>query len=723
MTDAQLLSAVGQSSDLYERYRSRAFAALSTDTEVQAAQRDWVAFLTRSHGTIFDDSSVENPRDALFVETLYYDFVVEGIIESIQHEFGVQVLNRESTENTDALSVSFRSLHERILGSDTLDHPLASRLDLESLVQSSLSILRALYEAVVSREMRRRLGAYYTPRGVADLAVSELGVTDHRSETFLDPGCGSGVFLTACIDAKRDALDDCDPETLIETITSTVFGIDLDPIAVKSAKVSYLLALGPLLAESDIDRLELPVFLTDALALTRDDEIRFGGSPISLTVDHLVGNPPWITWGDLPETVRDAWREQYIDHLNLFPQEGIEARLGHGNDDISVPFVGVCIHRYLDEGGDASFVLKRDIMKGPAGRLLRTQQVGSRPVAVTHIHDFNQLHPFEAATVQSAIYTMGVGREPNFPIPVDSWSAGENSADFSTPEAMRETVKHETVEMVPLCDDRDSLWVRADASTRALGDCHHDIRHGVKDDAKDVFSIDRDQLSELEHDHVYPYLRSKHIVKYGLFGHDLHLVPLEKTNVDNEAELEATCPNTHEYFSANRERLESRSSSWLQSGTFYNLFGLGEYTWTAYKIVWCRLGFKPHFAVVSTRHDPDLGEKMVVPGDHCMFIATDDRYEAHFLCGLLNSAIYQQSLREIASEGKASLSKAVVSKLSLPEYEPTADTERLAELSMAAHDIVPEHTNMRKRTYNETPIPELEALQAEMDACVESLLD
>jgi len=141
---------------------------------------------------------------------------------------------------------------------------------------------------------------------------------------------------------------------------------------------------------------------------------------------------------------------------------------------------------------------------------------------------------------------------------------------------------------------------RADAESRALGECEHDIRHGVKNDAKDVYSIDRAQLAELEHDHVYPYIRSKHVVKYGLFGHDLHLVPIETADEDNENELRNDCPGTCEYLEANRQTLEERSSSWLDDGTFYNVFGLGAYAWSVYKVVWCRLGFKLHFAVVST---------------------------------------------------------------------------------------------------------------------------
>jgi len=105
-----------------------------------------------------------------------------------------------------------------------------------------------------------------------------------------------------------------------------------------------------------------------------------------------------------------------------------------------------------------------------------------------------------------------------------------------------------------------------------------------------------------------------------------------------------------------------------------------------------------------------------------MFVGTDSEREAHYLCALLNSAVYQRSLKGVASEGKASLSKTVVSRLELPEWRDGEAQRRLADLSMEAHEIVPEHTDTSKRAYNQQSIPELEAVQAEIDRIVESLV-
>jgi adenine-specific DNA-methyltransferase len=150
------------------------------------------------------------------------------------------------------------------------------------------------------------------------------------------------------------------------------------------------------------------------------------------------------------------------------------------------------------------------------------------------------------------------------------------------------------------------------------------------------------------------------------------------------------------------------------------VFGLGEYTWADYKVAWCRLGFKPDFTVVSTREDPDLGERQVVPGDHYMFIATDHRETAHFLCALLNSAPYQRTLRDIASNGKASLSKSVVSELNLPAWPDTETSRRLATLSMDAHEIVRDGSHDGEMP--ESAQGSIQERQTEIDRLVEEWL-
>ena len=713
-------------SDAHAQYTNAVDHHLGSEGLVTTTFETWQSFLRASHGDVFAELPENVTVESVFADTLYYDFLVERLLTHVEAAVGVTVTNREPGSNTEALDVDLVGVHDTVAGTALqrdIDETIA-RLDTGALDETAL---RDLFESVISQPVRLALGEYYTPRGIADLAVGSLSIEEIAAATVLDPGCGSGVFCSAVVDRKRANYAGSEapptPARQVEAITNSVFGIDLNPIAVRSARLAYLLALAPLLDRAAIDTVEIPIFLTDALGLTREDDLQFREESFDMPVDHLVGNPPWLTWSSLPDRVSAAWRDGPAARIDPVSHRGADAKLGHANDDISVPFVLAAVDRYWPE--DAAFVLKRDITKGPAGRRLREQRLNGSPLALDHVHDFTDLRPFGDARAGAAIYSFSVGREPHSSVPVTAWSRGETSPAFGTVDRLRETLVHEETEFVPVDeDDPASSWIRRDAERRALGECAHEIRHGVKDDARDVFEIEPDRVDEFESNRIFPYLKSRHVVKYGLFEHDYRLVPVDAAGEDNEAWLREECPRTYAYLDDNRAALDARSSSWLDDGTFYNVFGLGEYTWAEYKVVWCRLGYKPHFVVVSTVEDDRLGEQPVVPGDHCMFIATDDEREAHALCALLNSSVYQRTLDDVSSDGKASLSKSVVSRLELPAIEDIDDgiASRLADLSRGAHGIVPEHTDVSKRAYNRRTIEELEPIRAEIDALVEELL-
>jgi len=707
---------------LSDAYVTRARDKLGSDAVLTGTRNQWAPFVRATRGNVFATLDGEEPEaiDRTFCDALYVDFVVDSLLDALADATGVTLANRDPSRNT-APEVSFGDCHDRVLppadGRDRIQSAV-SPADLRTLGPDDL---RDISRAVVADDRRLALGEYYTPEGLAALAVTNLSLDD--GARVLDPGCGTGAFLTACLDRIADEGTEGEPldcDDLLERCTNAVVGFDLDPVAVKAAKLAYLCRLFDALEATDRDELAVPVFLTDALALTQPVEIEFRGEQLDLTFDSLVGNPPWIPWQRVSDRVKDELRAEYVTELGLQPHSGMDARLGHSNDDLAVPFAWVCIHRYLEEGGTAAFVLKRDSMRGPAGAVLRALRVGDRSLSLRHVHDFGAVDPFPDVGANAALYTFVADRSHSFPIPTTVWTALDGiEPQYGDLHTLRETLDAEETELRPLDrSDSTSAWVRADAERAALGACAHEIRHGLKDDANAVFGLDRSDLSAVDADLVYPYVTSRHVQPYGLSGHDLRLVPMRQAGEDNEDWLRETYPDTYEYLRGHRSELADRSSSWLDDGPFYNVFGLGKYTWADYRVAWCRLGFKPAFAVVSTRDDPDLGERHVVPGDHYMFVATDDWTTAHALCALLNSAPYQRTLRDITSGGKASLSKSTVSELALPPIGDIPDADRLAALSSEAHDLVEnsahEGNNSRER--------KIEEIQSVIDGVAESML-
>ena len=83
----------------------------------------------------------------------------------------------------------------------------------------------------------------------------------------LDPACGSGTFLFHAIrnflaDAENSGLDS---KLQAEEATKHVTGMDIHPVAVIIARVTYLLALAPVLSKR-AGSLSIPVYLGDSLA-------------------------------------------------------------------------------------------------------------------------------------------------------------------------------------------------------------------------------------------------------------------------------------------------------------------------------------------------------------------------------------------------------------------------------------------------------------------------
>jgi len=769
--------------DLLGQYRSSLEASLGHPT-IESEFDAWRAYVAGRHGDVFthlaDDSSVSAAAQKLFVDTLTFDFLLTRLLDAVEDRFDCTVARPLAADASVPFDADFASVHEVVAAEMSVPAEASAfrRQAVECVGSASPYDVASLYRESVSLRTRRAFGRYDTPRGLAELAVQEVfersaeggraseaagSEPELRSaeeadsarpadiSLVVDPGCGAGAFLGAAAARLVAEPRDVPATERIRTILDSVRGFDIAPSAVRASRLALILAVRPLLeAMNDSERATegRPTFtprvvLGDAAEATPDSPPLDGER-----ADALLMNPPWLTWDSLSETVKDRWRTDSGDGSEpaLFGHRGLDARLGYANDDLSVPYALRCVHRLLRDGGRASLILKRDLLTGPAGERLRRSDIGGRSIVYDRVHDFGSLAPFAEVDAGTALFALrmngGGGRSDasgTIPtedgIPLTRWSTvsetnaptpSRNGVDsFESLSRMRSSFARTRTHLVPAEPGTPSSpWLSADAERAALGTCTYRIRHGVKDDAKAVYAVDEETIERhgLESDHVYPYLKSKHIVKYGLFGHDLQLVPQRRVDENNEDEIRRETPATYAYLDAHRDRLLDRGSSWFDGEPFYSLFGIGPYTWAEYKVVWCRLGFKPHFAVVSTVSDSLVGDKPVVPGDHCMFVATDDEREAHYLCALLNSAPYQRCLRDISSGGKASLSKSTVERLALPEWDDSHRQRRLASLSQRAHSIVPEHTDCSKRAYNTKTIPELASVQHEIDRTAERFL-
>jgi len=134
-------------------------------------------------------------------------------------------------------------------------------------------VLKDLYQRLLPRSIRHRLGEYYTPDWLAQRLVDlVLAVpTPHHlgPETrVVDPACGSGTFLVEVVNRQVSAAPVDARERTLELILRNVVGFDVSPLAVQAAKVNYLLALAPLLKVAT-KPIVIPIFMADSVSPPR----------------------------------------------------------------------------------------------------------------------------------------------------------------------------------------------------------------------------------------------------------------------------------------------------------------------------------------------------------------------------------------------------------------------------------------------------------------------
>jgi len=131
-----------------------------------------------------------------------------------------------------------------------------------------IDVLKVLYEALIDRAERHGLGEYYTPDWLAAKMVRQV-VDKPLSQRVVDPACGSGTFLFHAVrrHLAAAAKGKTDKKKLAESACALVAGMDIHPVAVIIARVTYLLALGDALATRQGD-ISIPVYVGDAMQLS-----------------------------------------------------------------------------------------------------------------------------------------------------------------------------------------------------------------------------------------------------------------------------------------------------------------------------------------------------------------------------------------------------------------------------------------------------------------------
>lgn len=587
-----------------------------------------------------------------------------------------------------------------------------------------------VFEQIFPKEIRHSIGEYYTPYWLANVVIEQLTKDDEQAhlKKYIDPACGSATFIVALINKYKTLSKNA--------IFSNVCGIDINPLTVLAAKTNFLLLFYEESHNNADNKLVIPIYCADTIAINDQNLSLFNepndyDSVPNIKYDYIVGNPPWVNWEYLPTSyrVKHAWLWRYY---GLFTQKGLNASFI--KEDISVLFTYVVIDNYLEKGGKIGFVVKETLFKSiKQGEGFRKFKIIPKNIEleVLRVDDLTQIKPFKGAITRTAIIYMKKGDKTHYPVDYVVWESKSKTKTFEHYSSinLNEFINFNYLKARPSIKNEDcSGWItesdeEMNSSVSILGCNHFVARTGVfTGGANGVFWLNiisennenvlvsniteraknkmkKIQL-EIEKDFVFPFLTGNDLgfwsysySKYFICPH----TPETKMYPVKIQEL-TKYPLTEKFFSVFKTELQERKGFTsmdrpILKQYYYTLQRIGAYTFAKYKVCWRYISkvFTP--AVVEYAQDKYLGRKNIIVNEKIIFIGTDNRDEAYYLCGVLSSTPYRRTIENYMVGTQ--ITPSIINRL----YIPIFDSQNNQHLEISKLCYRGHHTKDPKELY------------------------
>lgn len=282
-TPAEIVRRLGASSPAHladvAAFRSL-YRANAGNTEVSLKRELWAKLLRTAFGAAFEDDEALFINHTLLVLTaeiiahaaLGFDVSAKGGITAKQLSLGTKFAEAQIV---GVVQADFFDWILDIDGGEELIATVARRVAQFKWDHVEHDVLKLLYESVIDTRDRKALGEYYTPDWLAQ-AIVDSNVEKPLTQRVADVACGSGTFLFHAIRRYLIAADGAGMSNgeAVRGVTAHVIGMDVHPVAVTIARVTYLLAIGAeRLTADDRGPLVVPVYLGDSLQWEQQADI------------------------------------------------------------------------------------------------------------------------------------------------------------------------------------------------------------------------------------------------------------------------------------------------------------------------------------------------------------------------------------------------------------------------------------------------------------------
>ncbi len=431
-------------------------------------------------------------------------------------------------------------------------------------------------------------GDFQTPEGLVQQVCRFLKTNNVAPKSLIEPTCGVGTFFIEALSVFDEVREG--------------YACDIDNY--------YIEVLKNQLSDYDVS---IPTRVETADFFSKDWESDLDNLPEPILV---VGNPPWVTNSQLGQLRSDNLPVK----LNHKKMKGLDALTGKSNFDISEWMINRMIEWLQKKQGTVAMLCKTSVARKV---LLNAWKHDKRmEVATMHLID-SKLH---------------------FQISADACLLTVTSSDRKHKDCKvyNHIEADNPIQTIGLRDCFLVADIHGYEETKHLieDSQHYKWRTGIKHDCSRVMELEKigeglyvnglGETNELEDLCLYPLLKGSDLTN-GRPPKKFMLVP--QTRIGQKTKyLAETAPKTLEYLIKYGDLLDQRVSSIYKGKPRFSVFGVGDYTFSNWKVAIAALYKKLEFFVVG----PYEG-KTVVFDDTVNFIAMDNAEESHRLADLLNS--------------------------------------------------------------------------------------
>lgn len=472
-------------------------------------------------------------------------------------------------------------------------------------------------------------GDFQTPDELAMQVVVRLRQLGINPASIVEPTCGKGNLLISAIKAYPHA--------------KKYIGADINSL--------YLNKLRERLVTEELE-VAIAILHTNFFDTNWSEILSQLPQPIL-----IIGNPPWVTNTELSMLQSSNLPEK----SNFQGRNGLEALTGKSNFDISEWMLLQKLNWLQDKNSAIAVLCKTTV----ARKVLSYAWRKAIKINSAHIFKIDAKNHFDAS-VDACLLVMQFGENDS------SWDCAIfNSLTDKSPT---KTLGYQ-----------DNLILSDPMAYQALHhlsgeDKFYIWRSGIKHDCSKIMELrcEDDHLINgygrvvaIEPDFIYPLLKSSDIGNNRINGRQKYMLVTQKYIGEETSPIKTFAPKTWGYLQENREAFTRRGSSIYKNRPEFSIFGVGDYTFSPWKVAISGFYKRLNFVIV-----PPVKEKPVVFDDTVYFLACSSQEEAYFLFKLLNSDIAKDFLNAmIFWEDKRPITIEILKRLNLQSLAYTLGEE------------------------------------------------